>query len=78
MSLEHSAQFFSHICRPTLIDTPTFDPVKALAQMEAQDNDLYGYVPTKGITLMFIILFGISTCECKAWMLLRIDDYFLQ
>ncbi len=34
--------------------------------MEAQDNDLYGYVPTKGITLMFIILFGISTCECKA------------
>ncbi|PBK62182.1 RTA1 like protein [Armillaria solidipes] len=29
--------------------------------MEAQDNDLYGYVPTKGVTLMFIILFGIST-----------------
>ncbi|KAK0222298.1 RTA1 like protein-domain-containing protein [Armillaria fumosa] len=39
----------------------SLEHVKALAQMEAQDDDLYGYVPTKGITLMFIILFGIST-----------------
>ncbi|KAK0185492.1 RTA1 like protein-domain-containing protein [Armillaria mellea] len=29
--------------------------------MEAQDNNLYGYVPTKGVTLVFIILFSIST-----------------
>ncbi|KAK0460206.1 RTA1 like protein-domain-containing protein [Desarmillaria tabescens] len=39
----------------------SLDYVKVLAQMEANNNDLYGYVPTKGVTLMFIILFGIST-----------------
>ncbi|KAK0477376.1 RTA1 like protein-domain-containing protein [Armillaria novae-zelandiae] len=39
----------------------SLEHIEALAQMEAQDNDLYGYIPTKGITLMFIILFGIST-----------------
>ncbi|KAK0201384.1 RTA1 like protein-domain-containing protein [Desarmillaria ectypa] len=39
----------------------SLEHVEALAQMEAQDNDLYGYVPTKGVTLMFIIFFSIST-----------------
>ncbi|KAG7442281.1 uncharacterized protein BT62DRAFT_1010547 [Guyanagaster necrorhizus] len=31
-------------------------PVKAFSQEEANDDDLYGYVPTKGVTLMFVIL----------------------
>ncbi|KAG7442262.1 uncharacterized protein BT62DRAFT_996662 [Guyanagaster necrorhizus] len=37
------------------------DRIKAFSQEEANDDDLYGYVPTKGVTLMFVILFDIST-----------------
>ncbi len=58
--LEHGARSNKVL---TLVADFICHTVQTLAAEVDREDSPYGYIPSKGIALTFIILFGISTCK---------------